>query len=182
MSLYRYVPSRDDQLQLMADHLTGEIDVEGMPSGHWRADLTRYAHGLRAMWLRHPWIATVNRSLPGLGPRQLRLIEHVMGVLDAHVPIDENLALMAVLNGYVESAARDEVAQTEEMRRSGLGEPEWTARHYPYIQHLLDSGQYPVFAKIALEARQPRLSREQQFHHGLERVLDCIAAALRTAH
>ncbi|MFH9347616.1 TetR/AcrR family transcriptional regulator [Kitasatospora sp. NPDC017646] len=178
MSLYRYVPSRDDLVQLMADRLMGEIDVDGLPSGDWRADLTRYAHGLRDMWLRHPWIATAHRALPGFGPHQLRLIEAVMGVLDAHVPIDENLGLMALLNAYVEGSARDEVNWAEEVRRSGVSETEWLARSYPYVQQLLESGQYPIFGRIAMEARQPRLSRDEQFRSGLERVLDCIAAAL----
>ncbi|MCO5992070.1 TetR/AcrR family transcriptional regulator [Actinoallomurus rhizosphaericola] len=178
MSLYRYVPSRDDLLELVADRLMGEIDVEGMPSGDWRADLTRYADGLRAMWLRHPWIATVNRSLPGLGPNQLLLIDRVMGVLDPYVSIDENLGLMAILNGYVEGAAREEVSGAEEIRRSGLSESEWTARTYPRVQQVAESGKYPIFTKIVMEARRPRLSREEQFRYGLERVLDCIATAL----
>ncbi|MEV7603658.1 TetR/AcrR family transcriptional regulator [Kitasatospora sp. NPDC089797] len=178
MSLYRYVPSRDDLIQLMADRLMGEIDVEGMPSGDWRADLVRYADGLRAMWLRHPWIATANRALLGFGPNQLRLIEAVMGVLDPHLPIDENLGLMAVLHGYVEGAARDEVGWIEEVRRSGVGEDEWLARSRPYLRHLLESGEYPVFSRIALEANRPRMSRDQQFRYGLERVLDCIATSL----
>ncbi|MFC4910049.1 TetR/AcrR family transcriptional regulator [Actinomadura gamaensis] len=178
MSLYRYVPSRDDLVELMADRLMGEIDLAGVPSGDWRADLTRYADGTRAMWLRHPWIATANRSLPGYGPNQLLLIERVMGVLDPYVSLDENLALMAILNGYVEGAARDEVTTAEEIRRSGLSEEEWTARNHPYIQHLMESGKYPIFTRIAMEARQPRMSRDEQFRHGLERVLDCIAAAL----
>jgi AcrR family transcriptional regulator len=178
MSLYRYVPSRDDLIMLMADRLMGEIDVEGMPSGDWRADLTRYAGELRAMWLRHPWIATAQRALVVFGPNQLRLIERVMGSLDAHVPIDENLALMAILNGYVESAARDEVSWTQEIRRSGLTESEWMARSYPYIQRLVESGEYPIFTKIVTGSRQPHLSRDDQFRYGLERILDCIAAAL----
>jgi AcrR family transcriptional regulator len=178
MSLYRYVPSRDDLIMLMADRLMGEIDVAGLPSGDWRTDLTRYADGLRAMWLRHPWIATVHRSLAGYGPSQLSLIERVMGVLDAHVSIDENLGLIAILNGYTEGAARDAVSPAEEVRRSGLSEPEWMARSYPRVRQLLQSGEYPIFAKIA---RQPRLSRDDQFRYGLERVLDCIAAALPSA-
>src|SRR5690349_20612110 len=102
MSLYRCVPSRDDLIELITDRLPGEIDLEGMPSGDWRADLTRYADGVRAMWLRHPWIATVHRALPSYGPNQLLVIERVMGALDAHVSIDENLGLMALLTGYVE--------------------------------------------------------------------------------
>ncbi|MDP9842958.1 AcrR family transcriptional regulator/predicted nucleic acid-binding Zn ribbon protein [Streptosporangium lutulentum] len=178
MSLYRYVPSRDDLIELVADRLMGEIDVEGMPSGDWRADLTRYAHGLRAMWLRHPWIATVQRSIPSFGPNQLRLIERGMGTLDAHVSIDQNLGLMAMLNNYVESAVREEISWAEEARRSGLSESEWMARSSPRVHQLVDSGEYPIFTKIVMESRQPRLSRDDQFRYGLERVLAFIAAAL----
>ncbi|MFI6813497.1 TetR/AcrR family transcriptional regulator [Nonomuraea sp. NPDC050328] len=181
MSLYRYVPSRDDLVDLIADHLMGELDLAGLPSGDWRADLTRYACELRAMWLRHPWIAGVQRSRAGFGPNQLRLIERVMGTLDAHVPVDENLSLMALLNGYVEGAAREEVTWAGELRRSGLSEADWLAQSYPRIRQIVDSGEYPIFTKITLEARQPRLSPDERFRHGLERVLDCIALALTEA-
>jgi len=34
------------------------------------------------------------------------------------------------------------------------------------------------FTKLVTEARQPHLSRDEQFRYGPERVLDCIAAAL----
>ncbi|WP_043626544.1 TetR/AcrR family transcriptional regulator [Nonomuraea candida] len=181
MSLYRYVPSRDDLIDLVSDHLLGEIDVEGMPSGDWRADLRRYAEGMRAMWLRHPWIITVRRPLPSFGPNQLCLIERVMGALDPHVPIDANLTLMAVLNGYVEGAAREEVGWAEEARRSGLSEPEWMVRNSARVNQLLESGDYPIFSKVVTEARRPHLSRDDQFRSGLEHVLDCIAAALPPA-
>src|SRR3569833_4194950 len=59
MSLYRYVPSRDDLIMLIADRLMGEIAVEGMPSGDWRAVLSCFVFGLWAMWLRYPWIVSV---------------------------------------------------------------------------------------------------------------------------
>jgi AcrR family transcriptional regulator len=178
MSLYRYVPSRDDLVELMADRLMGEIDLAGLPSGDWRADLTRYAEGLRAMWRRHPWIATVQRSLPSFGPGQLLLIERLMGVLDPVVPIDENLGLIALLNGYVEGTVREEISAAREFRRSGLSESAWMARSSSYIDRLVRSGEYPIFTKIVMEARRPHLSRDEQFRDGLRRVLDCIAAAL----
>ncbi|GII94120.1 TetR/AcrR family transcriptional regulator C-terminal domain-containing protein [Sinosporangium siamense] len=182
MSLYRYVPSRDNLVELVADRLQGEIDLEGLPSGDWRADLTRYACEHRAMWLRHPWVVTVHRALPSYGPNQLLLIERVMGVLDAHVSIDENLGLMAMLNSYIEGAVREEISWAGEVRRSGLSESEWTARSYPRIQQLTNSGKYPIFTKIVMQARQPHLSYDDRFRHGLERVLDFIATTLpRTA-
>ncbi|WP_049571769.1 TetR/AcrR family transcriptional regulator [Nonomuraea sp. SBT364] len=178
MSLYRYVPSRDDLVELIADRLQGEIDLEGVPSGDWRADLTRYADGVRGMWLRHPWIATVHRALPSYGPNQLLVIERVMGALDAHVSIDENLGLMSLLTGYVESAVREEIGWADEVRRSGLSEPEWMVRSAPRVEQLIKSGDYPIFAKIVAQARRPHQSRDEQFRHGLQRVLDCIDAAI----
>ncbi|MGW7271659.1 TetR/AcrR family transcriptional regulator [Streptomyces sp. NPDC054864] len=178
MSLYRYVPSREDLVALMADQVMGEIDVTGMPSGDWRADLTRYAEGLRAMWKRHPWIAGVQQSLPSFGPNQLLLVEGLMGVLDAFVSIDENLGLVALLHSYVEGTVREEIGSAMEIRRSGLSESEWMARSHPYVDRLVKSGEYPIFTKIVTEARQPHLSREDQFRNGLRRVLDCIATAL----
>ncbi|TDE27608.1 TetR/AcrR family transcriptional regulator [Actinomadura sp. 6K520] len=178
MSLYRYVPGRDDLVELMADHVMGEIDLAGVPSGDWRADLTRYAEGLRAMWLRHPWIAAVRRSPPGLGPNQLRLIERVTAVLDPHVSIDEGLSLLSILTGYVESAAREEAGQAAEARRGGLTAAERMTRNSPYVRRLVESGEYPMFTKIVLEARQPHLGHGERFRYGLERVLDCMAAAL----
>ncbi|MEV4394885.1 TetR/AcrR family transcriptional regulator [Nonomuraea sp. NPDC049607] len=181
MSLYRYVPNRDNLVELMADRLTGEIDVTGLPSGDWRADLTRYADELRAMWLRHPWVATVQRSLPSFGPNQVLLIERLMGVLDAYVPIDENLTLMALLNGYIEGAVREEISSAGEFRRSGLSESEWMARSGPRIEQLVNSGEYPIFTKIVMQAGRPHLSRDDQFRHGLQRVLDCVAGALPAA-
>ncbi|TKK91655.1 TetR/AcrR family transcriptional regulator [Herbidospora galbida] len=181
MSLYRYVPSRDNLVELMADRLMGELDLTGVPSGDWRADLTRYAGELRAMWRRHPWIAAVQRSLPGFGPNQLLLIERLMGVLDPYVSIDENLSLVALLNGYVEGAVREEIGSAEELRRSGLSEAEWMTRSRAHIDRVVKSGDYPIFTKIVMEARQPHLSRDEQFRHGLRRVLDCVAAALPAA-
>ncbi|MEV0130707.1 TetR/AcrR family transcriptional regulator [Dactylosporangium sp. NPDC050688] len=178
MSLYRYVPSRDNLVELMTDRVMGEIDVTGMPSGDWRADLTRYAGGLRAIWLRHPWIATVQRSLPSFGPNQLSLIEGLMGVLDTVVSIDENLGLIAMLNSYIEGTVREEISSAKEFRRSGLSESEWMARSHPYVDRLVKSGEYPIFTKIVMEASHPHLSRDDQFQYGLQRVLDCIASAL----
>jgi hypothetical protein len=55
------------------------------------------------------------------------------------------------------------------------------ARSHPYIDQVVKSGDYPIFTKIVSEARQPHLSRDDQFRHGLQRVLDCIAAALAGA-
>ncbi|GAA2822821.1 hypothetical protein GCM10020220_009160 [Nonomuraea rubra] len=41
------------------------------------------------------------------------------------------------------------------------------ARSGPYVDQLVKSGSYPIFTKIVMEARQPHLSRDEQFRYGL---------------
>jgi hypothetical protein len=79
---------------------------------------------------------------------------------------------------YVEGTVREEISSAREFHRSGLSEAEWMERSSPYIDQLVNSGEYPIFTRIVMEARPPHLSREDQFRDGLQRVLDCIAAAL----
>ncbi|NDU77347.1 TetR family transcriptional regulator [Actinomadura sp. DSM 109109] len=178
MSLYRYVPSRDDLLDLMADHVLLEMDVPERPSGDWRADLALVAEGTRAVWLRHAWLAGLHRPRASIGPNRLRLLEFAAGALDVGIPIDDMLTLLAMLDGYVERAVRGEMEWLREMRESGMSPERWMLHSAPYVRELLDSGRYPMFERIVKDARLPHMSGEEQFRYGLDRVLDCIAGAL----
>src|SRR5689334_18132683 len=67
MSLYRYIGSKDDLIELMIDTVQGE---EPLPerSGDWRADITAVADLMRAHLRRHPWLAAVSVGRPTFGP------------------------------------------------------------------------------------------------------------------
>ncbi|MGP4028154.1 TetR/AcrR family transcriptional regulator [Actinomadura sp. 3N407] len=178
MSLYRYVPSRDDLIELMADHVLTEMDVPARPTGDWRADLTLIAENTRAMWLRHAWLAGLHRPRATFGPNRLRLVEFAIGALDVGVPIDDALTLLDMLNGYVEHVVRGEIEWERENRRSGITPELWMTRSGPYVRELLDTGAHPMFERVIRDARLPHMTGEERFRHGLERVLDCIAGAL----
>ncbi|RKS73489.1 TetR family transcriptional regulator [Actinomadura pelletieri DSM 43383] len=178
MSLYRYVPSRGDLLDLMADHVLAEMEVPDRPSGDWRADLTLIADRTRALWHRHPWLAVLHRPGPALGPNRLRLSEFAFGALDVGIPIDAMFALLEMLNGYVERAVRGELDTIRETEHSGLTPERRMALHGPYVRELLASGRYPMFERLIREARLPHMTPDEHFRYGLDRVLDCIAATL----
>ncbi|GAA4226708.1 TetR/AcrR family transcriptional regulator C-terminal domain-containing protein [Actinomadura meridiana] len=180
MSLYRYVPSRDDLLDLMTDHVLGEMNVPDRPSGDWRADLTLIAERTRAVWRAHPWMAALHRPRASLGPQRLRLMEFAFGALDVGVPIDAMFALLDMLTGYVERVVRDEIEWKREIAHSGLTPERWMARSAPYVTDLLKTGDYPMFERIVMDAQLPHMSPDDQFRYGLDRVLDCIASALPT--
>jgi AcrR family transcriptional regulator len=178
MSLYRYVPSRDDLVELMIDRVYGEMDLPARPTGDWRADLDRLAREYRAMQLRHGWLHTVQRGTPMYGPGQLRLIEFGLGALDVGIPIDEMLSLIGMLNGFVDNFTRVEVMWLDVARRTGLTQSEWMRRNSAYVHQLIQTGEYPIFTRIVMDAEQPHMSDQERFDYGLERVLNAIGATL----
>ncbi|GAA4064501.1 TetR/AcrR family transcriptional regulator [Actinomadura miaoliensis] len=179
MSLYRYVPSRTDLIELMIDHALGEMDLPEHPSGDWRADVTLLAGRQRAMLLRHPWMLGLRRR-PGFGPNQLRLIEFGCRALDFGQPIDDILAAYAMLNGYVEQAVAEQLTWIEEQRRTGLSREDVMVRNSAYVRQILASGEYPMFIRIIRDAVQPHMDDDRRFHYGLDRVMACMAAILPT--
>ena len=55
-SLYRYIDRKDELIDLMVDAVMGD-DLQFEIRGDWRKDLRSFARGLRAMTMRHPWVA-----------------------------------------------------------------------------------------------------------------------------
>ncbi|MEQ4716809.1 TetR/AcrR family transcriptional regulator [Nonomuraea sp. B19D2] len=180
MSLYRYVPRRDDLFDLMIDLAMGELELPGSPSGDWRGDLTLLARQIRAAGLRHPWLIALLTSRPTLGPSLLRAHEFALGAFDGiGLDIDDVTGFVGMLNDYVNSAVRREIGWLEEARRTGL-DPERWKRDYigPYVRQVVESGAFPLFSRSVLDSRTAHLTPDERFQHGLDRILDAIAALI----
>jgi AcrR family transcriptional regulator len=180
MSLYRYVPRRDDLLDLMCDMALGEIELPEKPSGDWRADLSLVAHGSRAVGLRHPWLPFLTGRRPNLGPNLLRVNEFALGALDGMgLDIDAMAGFVGMVNDYVDGAISREIGWLEEARRTGL-DPERWKRDYagPYVRQVLESGAYPLFGRTVRESRAVHVPAAESFQIGLDRVLKGIGAQI----
>ena len=69
MSLYRYVPGKNELLDLMLDRVSDPGDAAQRLRGRdWRGVLETYAHGTWDLYTSHPWLLQVNWSRPALGP------------------------------------------------------------------------------------------------------------------
>ena len=179
MSLYRYIGSKDDLLELMVDAVQGEDPLPDTPSGDWRADLSALAHRGRALMLRHPWTTTITTSRPSFGPNSLRIFEYSLSCVDGlGLTIDEMLSIVLRLVGYVRTFVQSELAEAEAQRRTNVTEEEWRLRQGPYLQKIMASGRYPLFTKVIIEAALPHMAPDHQFRTGLEDMLDGIAAKL----
>jgi AcrR family transcriptional regulator len=179
-SLYRYVARKDELIELMVDAVMGN-DLRFEIRGDWREDLRSFAHGLRSMILHHPWAAVPSAGLRNFGPNTARLYEQVLSSIDGlGLDIDEMLLMVETLDAFVRGRALEEISQEEAVRRSGLDQEQWMETQVPYIQSLIESGNYPILTRVILDAHAPhdpdRLSNG--FGLGLERVLDGLAAML----
>lgn len=180
MSLYRYVSSRDDLIDLMIDAVVGEIDLPAHPTGNWRRDLSLVAEQIREVGLRHPWQIPLANRRPTLGPNSLRVLEFALSALDGYgLDIDAISSLVGMLDDYAHSAVHREIGWLDQARHTGMDIAQWMSGYVgPYVARIVESGRYPMFTRTIREARVPHLTPEERFRYGLERVLDGIAAAL----
>jgi AcrR family transcriptional regulator len=179
-SLYRYVTRKDELIDLMVDAVMGS-DLEFEVRGDWREDLRSFARGLRAMTLRHPWMAIQGASRRNLGPNTARRHEQMLAAIDGlGLEIDEMLVMIETLYAYVRGRTLEDISEQEAVRRSGLAQDEWMRAQTPYVQSLIDSGHYPILTRVVLDARAPHDPDQlaHGFDLGLERVLDGLATML----
>ena len=179
-SLYRYVARKDELIDLMVDAVMGN-DLEFEVRGDWREDMRSIARGLRAMTLRHPWMAIQGAGPPNFGPNTVRRYEEVLSAMDGlGLDIDQMLVMIETLDAFIRGRTLEDLSEQEAVRRSGLNQEEWMQTQIPYIESLIDSGSYPLLTRVVFDARAPhdpdRL--ERGFELGLERVLDGLATML----
>ncbi|WP_328806761.1 TetR/AcrR family transcriptional regulator [Streptacidiphilus fuscans] len=185
MSLYRYVETKDDLLDLMIDQVMGErvvvaggTDAGPAPAGDWRARLRAIAVGYRAMLLRHPWVLAITASRPPLGPNMLDNTERMLGAMDGlGLGIDAMAGFGWTVMAFVRGFVMSEIAEVETIRRTGQTEDDYRRSAGPYLVRVLAEGKHPLLARFVHDADDDR-DVEEGFGHGLEVVLDGLAVEL----
>lgn len=176
MSLYRYVENKEALLELMGDRMLGREEWPEL-TGDWRQDLRDVARGQRKALLAHPWLSRVWSAQPSLGPNMLRGFERAMSIVDGlGLDIDEMMETIGLIHTWVSGYVRAELdsrayfggASREDVRRAMA----------PYIGRLIDSGDYPYFSRVVVEANTPHIDDEERFERALDRVMAGIEATL----
>jgi AcrR family transcriptional regulator len=136
-SLYRYVESRDDLLDLMTDAASSEYELADS-TGDWLTDLLAIGEQARIVLRRHRWLAGLALIRPVIGPNGIALMEHVLDVLRPHpASAAVKLEAFAMLNGVTAAFVLQE-----------LGDPELQERNIAYLQQAIASGEHPCLAEF----------------------------------
>jgi AcrR family transcriptional regulator len=190
MSLYHYVRSKDELIDLISDAILGGQLVSDEELGRgWREGLTAIAHATRRNFERHPWLIGAMRPRPRAvpGPNALRHFDQsVAAVAATGADIKTQMEIIALVDDYVFGfAVRAIIAGLE--GREEDADPGWLDTVFDYMRRELDTGAYPnvqriVDANRAEGRRDEELSMmvmdEGRFARGLERVLDGVEAEL----
>ncbi|WP_030193529.1 TetR/AcrR family transcriptional regulator [Streptomyces sp. NRRL S-87] len=83
MSLYWYVDTKDDLLELALDAALGEFPLPPENAGHWSDRLRALACGHRRLLAAHPWLPALSAEYPNIGPHARAFDSALMRVLAA---------------------------------------------------------------------------------------------------
>ncbi|MEU8241817.1 helix-turn-helix domain-containing protein [Actinoplanes missouriensis] len=112
-SLYRYLSSRDDLLDLMTDRAAGELRPypEVPAGGDWMDGMLLLARRQLDLYRAHRWLLDVLPRPTAIGPEGLAWLDHCLGVLEpAPAPTTAKFEAIAMMTGVTTLFARSEAA------------------------------------------------------------------------
>lgn len=181
MTLYSYVPGRNELIALMVDQAFGEAELPELPDD-LRGRLELIARQQYDVCRRHPWLLEVSGLRPWLGPyasdRYEWQLSAVEGIGLDDLEMDQTVALLV---GYASSIARalHEVQRAE--RESGLTELEWWEANADALGEVMQHRSYPLAGRVgsaAGEAYQAASDPERELEFGLARIVDGLLVHL----
>jgi AcrR family transcriptional regulator len=166
-SLYRYVETREDLLDLMTDAAGARYEL-APPTGDWLGDLVVLGEQGRAILRRHRWLAGLTMTRSVIGPNGLTVLQHFLTLLERHpAGLAAKMEAFGMLNGITAAFVLQEQAD------SAL-----QARNMAYLTYALTSGAHPRLAELMSQPTPARESSPRLGADTAERYPDMIARVL----
>jgi len=164
-SLYRYVDTREDLLDLMIDS-TGSQYVFTAPTGDWLADLLSIGEQARVIMRRHPWLPSLLITRSTLGPNGLVLLEHVLEALAPHpAGPAAKLEAFAIFNAATALFVHNELTGGSARQQ----------RNAAYLRHALATGRHPRLTELLTPPSTEQASPPGAAPDPAERYRDILA-------
>ncbi|MFF3341345.1 TetR/AcrR family transcriptional regulator C-terminal domain-containing protein [Streptomyces flavidovirens] len=179
MSPYRYVPSKDDLILLMADTAFGEESYPANAPEEWRSRIELGARTLWTLYRKHPWLAQIGSlTRPLLVPNLMVHGEWVLRALDGHgLDPTKLFDIHVLLYSHVQGLAVHLEMEAHAAAATGQSEDQWMDSRTPALQELVESGRFPTFTKVvgAFEDGYD-LRLDALFEFGLKALLDGLTS------
>lgn len=163
-SLYRYVSTRNELIDLMVEKVNGEFDLQAAATWSWVDHMLDLARQARGIYRRHPWMLEALDTTPALGGNGYAYLDHTLAVL-APTGADGRTRLEAV--GVFTGLVRMLCKQEHEQRRAARAEAREDTALTVHLTAIASTGSYPHLA-AALADNAPT---DDQFDRILRRVI-----------
>ncbi|UGT57645.1 TetR/AcrR family transcriptional regulator [Nocardia asteroides] len=169
MSLYRYVPGKEQLTALMLDTAMGTPPEPGGKG--WRADLRAWVEAIFARYRTHPWTIELTLGLRPIGPNELSWTEAALAATEGTgLTGPERLDTIVLLNGHARSlaqqvdsvgdSANDQVVEQFTAMMSAAGD------------------RFPAVSAAFAEEAASTSGGNDAFDFGVERILDGLAVLI----
>ncbi|MEV6103219.1 TetR/AcrR family transcriptional regulator [Streptomyces sp. NPDC051940] len=173
MSVYWYVDTKDELLELALDHVHEEIRLPA-DDVDWRERLRQLAREHRRMLVTHPWVSPLAGEYLNIGPRALAFAECAQeAIRDSGLPARSWLGALSLLFQFSYGFGTVEGRWRERCRSLGVSEDEL---HGEVMARLAGRSEYAV-SLATVQARGEGavgVLRERDF----EFALDCAIAGI----
>ncbi|WP_379129392.1 TetR/AcrR family transcriptional regulator [Paenibacillus sp. sgz500958] len=182
MSLYRYIPSKNDLLLLMQEAVS-EITIppEKEPAD-WRENMREYVNATIKVFRDHPWFGDIPISSVPVTPNNLQYVDWILRTMrDFPLSDYEKMSILLLLSSYARSCG---IIQRDMVRavQAGSSPEDFSGLNYTEaLKALVKPSQFPYLHPVVMsgvytgenEADNPV---DNDFDFGLERILDGIGS------
>jgi AcrR family transcriptional regulator len=179
MTLYHYVPNKEQLLDGMVDIVFGEIELP-TTDVDWKTALRRRAHSTREALNRHRWAVGLMESRTTPGPNSLRLHDAVLGCLrEAGFSIDATVQAYSVQDAYIYGFALQEKTVPFETAEEAAALAQAQYKNYDELEAERQLGElaqeYPYLAEVvAGHVAKVGYDFASGFEYGLDLILDAL--------
>ena len=182
MSLYTYVASRDELIEMMLDSVYGEAvrDLPDSTTTDWHHRVRAVADVNWALCLRHPWVLEIFTGRPALGPNAIAKYDRELAAIDGIGLTDVEMdAVLTMLLTHVEGVARRRVEADQVIERTGITDRQWWEQVGPTFAQVFDATRFPLADRVgqaAGQAHQAAHDPEHAYRFGLDRLIEGVSA------
>lgn len=178
MSLYRYVPGKEELLDLMIEHVSA-VPEDARLGDDWRTSMETLGRAMWELYTTHRWLPLVDQARPLLGPNGLRGLEVALaGLVGTGLSGQEQVGLVRVIDAFAQSAARTHNSAATAEQLTGLSNEEFWRVQEPVFGAAMRSGDFPHLASLVDESFE--MEGELFFELGLRLLLDGAGVLVRS--
>jgi AcrR family transcriptional regulator len=172
MSLYHYVPNKDELITGMVDVVFGEIELPPI-GGDWKSAMRQRARSTREVLNRHRWAVELMESRAMPGPASVRVHDTVLGYLrEGGFSIEMTIQAYSVLDAYIYGFALTEKSVPFEDPEGAAAVAQEQAQAFETM-----AAEFPYLAEVvAGHVAEVGHDFGPTFEYGLDLVLDALEA------